>query len=139
MEAMDAPSSDTRAGRALIAEDNEANYELLNELLATCGWTVAWARDGYETLEQLEREPFDLLLLDLHMPNLDGVEALKQMKTDGRWPRPRIVVVTADVFYGLRTDLSEWGVDAMLSKPVDLLALSEILAGTPRRAAVTAL
>ena len=120
-----------QAGRVLVAEDNEYNYELIRDLVESCGWRVTWAEGGAETVAAIHRQPFDLLLLDLHMPGVDGVEALRRLHADPPRYLPRIVVVTADIFYGVRADLEALGVDSMLAKPIDLAGLAHVLETTP--------
>jgi two-component system, sensor histidine kinase len=125
-------------GRALVAEDNESNFELVRDLLQSCGWSVARAYDGGDVLDALRVDRFDLVLLDLHMPRIDGMGALRQLKVEPVANPPRIVVITADVFFGVGEDLASLGVDGVLGKPIDLEALAEVLATTAAAAAVVA-
>jgi two-component system, sensor histidine kinase len=120
-----------QAGSVLVAEDNESNYELIRDLVESCGWRVTWAKEGAETVAAIRRQNFDLLLLDLHMPGVDGVEALRRLHADPPEELPRIVVITADIFYGVRADLEALGVDSMLAKPIDLVGLAHVLETTP--------
>jgi CheY-like chemotaxis protein len=119
------------AGTVLVAEDNELNFDLIKALVESCGWRVTWAKDGAEAVAAIRRERFDLVLLDLHMPGVDGVEVLRRLHADPPGDLPRIVVVTADVFYGVREDLVALGVDSFLGKPIDLAGLAQVLMTTP--------
>ena len=66
--------------RILVAEDNDFNRELLEHLLGHRGHSVAMATDGREALSILEREAFDLMLVDIHMPELDGLEVVRRLR-----------------------------------------------------------
>ncbi len=74
------PIPDSRSGRILVVDDNENNRELLHRRLRRDGYTVTLAEDGRQALERLHAEPFDLVLLDVMMPEIDGYEVLRQMK-----------------------------------------------------------
>lgn len=85
----------------LIAEDEPALLELLSEVLEEAGYEVAAARDGVEALEQLERRPFDLLLTDIRMPRVDGLELLARIRA--------IRDSVGHVFRELLLNAIEWG------------------------------
>jgi len=115
-------------GLALVAEDDAINAEFFQDLLESQGWKVELAEDGEVALTKIAAGHYDLLLLDLHMPKIDGVDVLRRLQR-GDIDRPgRIVVVTADLLYGIREDLANLGADALLSKPIDIAALIRILA-----------
>ena len=116
------------AGRALVADDTRTNTELLQDLLEDFDWEVEVSEDGAGAMEKMAVRRFDLLLLDLHMPNGDGIDVLRRLRR-GESPRPgRVVLVTADPLYGIREQLLGLGADALLAKPIDLEALKGILA-----------
>jgi len=115
-----------RAGQILIAEDDPINADLLQDLLESQGWTVEQAEDGGVALDKMRSTYYDLLLLDLHMPNVDGVEVLRTLRLDEITRPGRVVVVTADLLYGIREDLASLGADVLLSKPVDITALLDL-------------
>ena len=118
----------TLTGLVLVAEDDPVNAELFQDLLESQGWNVDLAEDGEVALAKMASRHYDLLLLDLHMPKVDGVDVLRKLHL-GNLDRPgRVVVVTADLLYGIREDLGSLGADALLSKPVDIGALLRILA-----------
>lgn len=114
------------AGLALIVEDDPVNADLLQDLLESQGWTVEQAEDGNIALDKMRGGYYDLLLLDLHMPKLDGVAVLRTLREDEITRPGRVVVVTADLLYGIREDLAGLGADVLLSKPVDISALLDI-------------
>lgn len=80
--------------RILVVEDEEPLRRLLHELLAAAGFSVMSAGDGVEALEQLSREEFDLVLLDIWLPRMNGLEVLTHLRMQAA--RPKAVVITAD-------------------------------------------
>jgi CheY-like chemotaxis protein len=109
--------------RVLVAEDNPLNFELVHELLDARGHEVEWARDGEEALALARTGRFELLLLDLHMPKLDGLAVVRAIRSEAPLRDLRVIALTADAMVGVREDLFAAGVDAYLSKPLDLDAL----------------
>jgi len=80
--------------KVLIVEDEKGIRILLSDVLLTKGFEVSLARDGKESLEKLEDGDFDLVVTDINMPRLDGIEMLKCMKKGGR--KEKIIIMTAD-------------------------------------------
>ena len=126
-----APSTVTRshaAMRILLAEDNEVNRKLALALLARMGYEADVARDGLEALSALRREPYDVVLMDVEMPELDGLEATRRIRSE--WPgdrQPRIIAMTANAMQGDRERCLEAGMDDYVSKPVRPEALAAAL------------
>jgi DNA-binding response OmpR family regulator len=108
--------------RILIAEDSELNFEVLAECLGVSGQEMSWARDGEQAIEILEASEFDLLLLDLHMPHVDGISVLKWLRETRESSEMKVIVLTADD--GGRDESVALGADAFLTKPLDLKQLS---------------
>jgi class 3 adenylate cyclase/CheY-like chemotaxis protein len=109
--------------RILIVDDNETNRDLLITRLGTHGYDLLQAADGEEAIEVTKKSLPDLILLDVMMPKLDGIEATKRIKADTSLPFTPIILVTAkadtkDVIIGL-----EAGADEYLTKPVDQTSL----------------
>ena len=109
--------------RILIVDDNETNRDLLITRLGTHGFDLLQASDGEEAIEVTKKSLPDLILLDVMMPKLDGIEATKRIKADTSLPFTPIILVTAkadtkDVIIGL-----EAGADEYLTKPVDQTSL----------------
>src|SRR6266851_1547455 len=109
--------------RILIVDDNETNRDILVTRLATHGYDLSQAADGEEALAAAKQQLPDLILLDVMMPKLDGVEVCRRLKGDPDLPFMPIILVTAkadskDVVAGL-----DAGADEYLTKPVDQLAL----------------
>ena len=109
--------------RILIVDDNETNRDILATRLATQGYELSQAADGEEALVAAKEQLPDLILLDVMMPKLDGVEVCRRLKGDASLPFMPIILVTAkadskDVVAGL-----EAGADEYLTKPIDQMAL----------------
>jgi CheY-like chemotaxis protein len=107
----------------LVAEDNPLNYELIRDLLEARGHAVEWAKDGEQALALARSGRFELLLLDLHMPRLDGLEVMRAIRSEPPPSPLKVIALTADAMVGVREDLFAAGVDGYLSKPLDLSAL----------------
>ena len=116
--------------KILLAEDNPINALLTRELLRRRGHMVSEVVSGEEAVLAMQQNAFDLLLTDIHMPGLDGVEATKLIRTEemesGR-PRTPIVALTADVLETGKKACKEAGMDGFLSKPVDPSELDAML------------
>jgi len=114
--------------RVLLAEDNLVNQKLALRLLAQMGYRADVAANGIEVLEALARQPYDLVLMDVQMPEMDGLEATRRIVA--RWPdgeRPRIVAMTANAMQGDRDDCLAAGMDDYLTKPIRVDALARAL------------
>ena len=105
--------------RILVAEDNVVNQKLAVRLLQQMGYRADLASNGIEVIESLERQPYDVVLMDVQMPELDGLEASRRITA--RWlpqNRPRIVAMTANAMQGDREDCLAAGMDDYLTKPI---------------------
>ncbi|WP_189049171.1 response regulator [Aliidongia dinghuensis] len=109
--------------RLLLVEDNEVNQILATEVLRDAGYTVGVAGDGLEALDAVAREPWDLILMDVQMPQLDGFEATRQLRAQGH--TLPIIAMTANAMTGDRERCLEVGMDDYISKPLDLDELVE--------------
>lgn len=123
------PARPLPASRVLVVEDNEINEKILCARLRRWGLTVSAARNGVEALAALQREPFDLVLMDGQMPVMDGYEATRQLR---RSPDPAvaavpIVAMTADALPGDRERCIAAGMNDYVSKPVDDALLHRVL------------
>jgi PAS domain S-box len=115
--------------RILLAEDNELNQEFLTFFLKDAGHTVRVACNGHEVLTALREETFDLVLMDIQMPEMDGLEATTHIRA-GETAAPRdifIVALTAYAMKGDRERMLRAGMDDYLSKPVDMEKLYKII------------
>jgi signal transduction histidine kinase/ActR/RegA family two-component response regulator len=120
--------------RILLAEDNGVNQKLALRLLEQMGYRADLASNGREAVQSVERQTYDLVLMDVRMPELDGLQATQQIVA--RWPagqRPRIVAMTANALNGDRPQCLAAGMDDHLSKPLRVAALSAALQATDAR------
>ncbi|MDB5362878.1 MAG: hybrid sensor histidine kinase/response regulator [Rhodospirillales bacterium] len=108
----------TGEGRVLLVEDNEVNQILAAEVLRDAGYTVELAGDGIEALDAVARGDWDLILMDVQMPNLDGFEATRRLRAQG--VTLPIIAMTANAMAGDRERCLTAGMDDYLSKPLDL-------------------
>jgi CheY-like chemotaxis protein len=115
--------------RILVAEDNPANQQVALRLLERLGHDADLAASGREVLARLERSAYDVILMDVQMPEMDGLEATRAICA--RWPageRPRIVAMTAEAMEGDRQACLAAGMDDYIVKPVRLDRLGRALA-----------
>jgi signal transduction histidine kinase/DNA-binding response OmpR family regulator len=123
LEALPAPL------RILLAEDNAVNQMVALRLLERLGHRADLAATGHEVLDRLERAPYDVILMDVQMPGMDGLEASRAVCA--RWPpgrRPRIIAMTAEAMEGDRERCLAAGMDDYLAKPIRLDELRRALA-----------
>jgi CheY-like chemotaxis protein len=114
--------------RILIAEDNEVNKRVIKKMLRKLGFRADIADDGQEVLEALEKQFYDLILMDIQMPKMDGLEAASLIRK--RWPlaeQPCIIALTACALEGDRERCLDAGMDGYISKPVKMEDLREAL------------
>ncbi|MGH7787774.1 MAG: GAF domain-containing protein, partial [Candidatus Binatia bacterium] len=104
--------------RILLAEDNTVNQQLAILLLESMGYRADVAANGVEAVEALNRLPYDLVLMDVQMPEMDGLEATRRIRADGPSPQPRIVAMTANAMQGDREACLAAGMDDYLAKPI---------------------
>jgi CheY-like chemotaxis protein len=114
--------------RILVAEDNSTNVKLMKLVLGGLGYSPDFADNGLAVLEALRRQSYDVVLMDVRMPQMDGIEATRRIRQE--WPaaeRPRIVALTAGVMPEERRACLEAGVDEFLVKPAVRSELLEAL------------
>jgi signal transduction histidine kinase/DNA-binding response OmpR family regulator len=120
---LDGPSA-----RILVAEDNKVNQRVVTTMLRKHGYEVVVASNGLEALEQLDRQPFDLVLMDIQMPGMDGIQATRKIRTHPRWAGIPIVAMTAHAMNGDREKCIAAGMDDYVSKPVSPVHLTALVA-----------
>ncbi|WP_420641721.1 response regulator [Candidatus Leptofilum sp.] len=114
--------------RILIAEDNIVNQKVAAKMLARLGYQATITSNGVEAIAALRQQPFDLVLMDVQMPEMDGVAATQRIRT--LFPtqaQPRIVAMTANAMRGEREKYLAIGMDGYISKPMSLEALTQVL------------
>lgn len=109
--------------RILVVEDTEVNQKVLATILTRKGFLVEIARNGREALEAMERQSYDLVLMDVQMPVLDGLEATRLIRSHVVWCRVPIIAMTAHAMRGDRERCLEAGMDGYLAKPVNAAQL----------------
>lgn len=116
--------------RILLAEDNPINQALMLRMLEKMGHTTSLAHDGAEALAKLNSQPFDLVLMDVQMPNVDGLTATRTIREHEKQSGSRIPIlaITAHALKGDRERCLEAGMDACLTKPVTSKAVDEAIA-----------
>ena len=124
------------AGRQiLVVEDNEKNMKLFRDVLDASGYRTLAASTGGEALVlAIDHRPA-LVLMDIRLPDMDGVEALGRLRMDGRTASIPVLAVTAQAMKGDAERLKEVGFDGYLAKPVDIDELLETVDRLSRRAA----
>jgi CheY-like chemotaxis protein len=119
----------TRLERVLLAEDNTVNQKVALLMLAKLGFRADVAADGIETMEAVRRQRYDIVLLDVQMPEMDGLEVARRICQ--LWPerrdRPWIIAITANAMQGDREACLAAGMDDYISKPIDAAELAEAL------------
>ena len=120
--------------RILLAEDNVVNQKLALRLLQQMGYRADVASNGIEAIECCKRQPYDLLLMDVQMPEMDGLEASRRITAHGpTGRRPRIVAMTANAMQGDREACLAAGMDDYVTKPIRVDQLVAALHKTPAR------
>ena len=120
--------------RILLAEDNEVNQKVGKLMLAKIGHQVDIAENGRDALEAVRRTFYDVVLMDIHMPVMDGLEATRRIRADQASDRqPHIIALTASVTKEDRAACAAAGMDGYLPKPVRAADLAAALAAIPVR------
>ncbi len=114
--------------RVLVAEDNAVNQRVTLLQLEKLGYRAELVANGKEVLEAMERASYDLILMDCHMPEMDGYEATRKIRLNPRNRKVKIVAMTANAMQGDRERCLAVGMDEYISKPTRLAELQEIIA-----------
>ncbi len=120
----------------LIVEDNEKNMKLARDILKAKGYQTAEAVTGEEGVKiAMERKP-DLVLMDIQLPGINGIEAFRQLRADPATARIPVVAITASVTPTDRSQITAAGFDAFISKPISLKefvdTVKRVLEGTKK-------
>lgn len=117
--------------QVLIVDDIAINREILCSMLQFLGFTVHVTNDGYEALELLSRRNFDIILMDWHMPGMDGLAAtrrLREIEASQNLPRTKTIIVSASAISSEVAQCMAAGADGHLAKPFRLEELEEKMA-----------
>ena len=118
--------------RLLLAEDNVVNQRVALAILKRLGYQADVANNGLEVLEALQRQTYDVVLMDVEMPEMDGLESTHLIHQ--QWPaeeRPSIIALTANTMQGDRERYLAAGMDGYISKPIRVESLMEALSQVP--------
>jgi len=114
--------------KILIVEDNPQNMKLLEMVLRAKNYTLLKATDGEEALNTAMREQPDLIIMDIQLPKLSGLEVTKKLRETPTFSHTPIIGVTAYAMKGDKERVIESGCDAYLSKPINTRELPEVIA-----------
>ena len=115
-----------RGRRVLLAEDNEVNQLVAKELLESAGFVVDIASSGLEALQKAEGTDYTMVFMDIHMPQMDGIEAAKLLRAQARYAHTPIIALTTDSMVGDREKSLAAGMNDHLAKPIDPYRLIEV-------------
>lgn len=113
--------------RILVAEDNPTNQKLISHMLGQMGYSVTLVSNGLTVLRELESKEFDLIFMDIQMPEMDGLEATRRIIAQYADRRPKIVAMTAFGMRGDRQVCLNAGMDDYLSKPISIEQIRDML------------
>jgi PAS domain S-box-containing protein len=123
-----------RGMRVLLTDDNAINRQVIKLFLAPQGCDIVEATNGKEALDLIAQHEFDIVLLDVHMPVMDGKEAIARLRAEPRWKDLPVIALTADAMSGDREKYLALGMTDYVSKPVDqreLIAKMHQVKGLP--------
>jgi CheY-like chemotaxis protein len=120
--------------RVLFVEDSEINRRILREMLAAAGIEMAEAEDGAAGLRMIAEHDYDLILMDLRMPGMDGLTAIRHLRArdDAKAGLP-VIVITADAGANIEADCRAAGADDVILKPVSMPTLYDAIGRTLAR------
>ena len=113
-------SVDVMKKTVLVVEDNELNMKLFNDLLEAHGYGVVQTRDGLSALDLARQHRPDLILMDIQLPEVSGIEVTKWLKEDDTLRHIPVIAVTAFAMKGDEQKIREGGCEAYLSKPISV-------------------
>jgi PAS domain S-box-containing protein len=123
-----APSRPPLQGlRVLLVDDNDINRLVAHKILDRMGMLVDEAGNGQEALAHLEAQAYDLVLMDVQMPVLDGLEATRRIRADGRWPELPVIAVTAHAMADEIQRCHQAGMNDHIAKPINAEALARVM------------
>ena len=119
---MDASVMDAKAKTVLIVEDNELNMKLFHDLLDAHGYAILQTRDGMEALDIAREHRPDLILMDIQLPEVSGLEVTKWLKEDDSLKAIPVVAVTAFAMKGDEEKIREGGCEDYIAKPISVVS-----------------
>jgi two-component system cell cycle response regulator DivK len=117
----------------LIVEDNELNMKLFHDLLEANGYRVLQTRDGLSALDLARHHMPDLIIMDIQLPEVSGIEVTKWLKEDDELKSIPVIAVTAFAMKGDEEKIREGGCEAYISKPISVLSFLQTVDGFLKR------
>jgi signal transduction histidine kinase/DNA-binding response OmpR family regulator len=128
LERWDPTLGERQPMRILMAEDNRVNQKVMHGMLARCGYRSDTAGNGLEVLDAMRRQSYDVVLMDVQMPEMDGEEATRAIRREiSAIRQPYIIAMTANAFEDQRQQYMTIGMNDYISKPVDPIKLRDVL------------
>ena len=116
------------ACRALVVEDNLTNQTIIAAILESLGFDVSFAVDGAQAVEAVRTQQFDIILMDIQMPVMDGFRATREIRNIGGWcAAVPIIAVTANEMANDRATYIAAGLDDLVPKPIDMRQFAETI------------
>ena len=115
--------------KVLIVEDNELNMKLFNDLLEANGYAVIQTRDGLSALDLARKHRPDLVIMDIQLPEVSGIEVTKWLKEDDELRHIPVIAVTAFAMKGDEQKIREGGCEAYISKPISVVSFLQTIDG----------
>jgi len=119
--------------KVLIVEDNYMNKVLVREILALEGYEVIEADSGSEAIRMIPEVEPDIILMDIHLPEMDGITATRIIKADGRNRGIPVLALTASAMKGEEERILSHGFDGYIAKPIEIKKLLDTITGTLQR------
>ena len=113
------------AKTVMIVEDNELNMKLFNDLLRANGYSTMPMRNGYDALDALQEHRPDLIIMDIQLPEISGLEVTKRIKQDDKLRSIPVIAVTAFAMKGDEERIRQGGCEGYLSKPISVATFIE--------------
>ena len=113
--------------RVLVVEDNELNMKLFNDLLEANGYQVIQTRDGLSALDLARKHKPDLILMDIQLPEVSGIEVTKWLKEDDELRHIPVIAVTAFAMKGDEQKIREGGCEDYISKPISVTQFLDVV------------
>lgn len=106
--------------KVLVVEDDPFNMELVFDILVSEGFNVVGAVDGLEALEKIENDSYDLIIMDIELPTINGIELTKKIKSKLQYESVPVIALTAYAMRGDKERFLNIGFSEYISKPIDL-------------------
>ncbi|TAH38323.1 MAG: response regulator [Alphaproteobacteria bacterium] len=113
--------------KVMIVEDNELNMKLFNDLLEAHGFGVIQTRDGYEAMKMAREHKPDLILMDIQLPEVSGLDVTRWLKQDNDLKHIPVIAVTAFAMKGDEEKIREGGCEAYIAKPISIVNFMETI------------